>query len=548
MNIILNFCTHIEEPWSEELNVVSLSILHKEMSFAIARITLPSEQWDNKSMKTYVRVGLQKNDQIDTLFFGKITAFPIDVKNGLVTIEAIAEPENYSEQLQNFIQQSKMQNLHEYCYETIIVDDLFYPSKNNPTIFVEGTNDVFFWDMRSNNLFLSNVHHGKRNFIISDEDIIKDSVKIRIAREPYGIVSVALSTKWQRYNRDVVDLYPIIAAHFKSGIINSFTDIKTDLNHMNDKVMGEIKEINPNTTLTKYPMTSPEFSAGKKKCRFRRFYYDGALIADLSHHQLIEETVRFNVVSNKNGRQKHINISLNNIQTPRQYPYWKTYTYYDESETVLYNGHIWKCTEQHKSQTEFDTKNWRNIGVIPDALQDDSCNSFFQTARGKNAIKYAVQKALALMNYSMRHIEINFAIPLHDHFWDIDLDSEIELNLKDIGRLKGKVIQTRMAISYEHRILYITIGCGRNFTLPTNWTPEVHAPENCPQNLVTGVFVENPPEEQINALSKISVNSVQELKKSLQKMPTKIHVKLKTKSPSIHRDIQIPDIVLEKDK
>lgn len=555
MEFIFTWCDSLSQPisWKEDEHIISLEIFQKEFSFASANISIVAS---DKKMRHYARVGLKKDGRIFPIFSGRVTSFPIGFRSNAVQIEMIAEPYDFHRQLMDFRMNSSKQDLHILQQNPIILDDLFYSDEDlkNPTVLLEGSNNIFYWNPSSEKLSLSHINRGSRQLEISPDQILQNSVKVRLAREPYSSISISLSANWIRYQHVAIDIFPWIAQQFQNKHVNSFTDIKANFTKIASSAYCNIREINPNTlgTITNYPTKSCDFSInyGKQKCSFKRFYYDGNIIFNLDYSHQMRETVHFKIKRNtKNIHTKHLNIELKNIQLPKKYQHWKSYVYYCESDFVLENGYTWKCTKSHQSTKEFETEYWEKQSKIPDALSCDSCTSFFATPRGQNSIKYAAQKALALLNYSQRYIEIEFSVQIKD-FFDVSLDDEI--TLKNISNyceeIHGKVIKKQLVATTKHSFIKVTIGCGKllDMNVLNNWIPKIDITPMTSNDIVQSVEIINPPEQQIAALKKIDGHPLSELKQTLQKMTTKIKVIMKpeNKVSLINRDINLPDITV----
>lgn len=150
--------------------------------------------------------------------------------------------------------------------------------------------------------------------------------------------------------------------------------------------------------------------------------------------------------------RKKIFLRLNSIQLPKQYPNWNFFARYKPGDRILFDGFVFECKENHFSGNSFDEKKWNKLEKIPDALVNDSCESFFGTERGKNAIKYALQSAIALVNYSARYVEISFCVDA-TKFVHITINDQITLIGRRFegGKIAGKIIKTRLLVKANKR-------------------------------------------------------------------------------------------------
>lgn len=491
-------------------------------------------------------------------------------------MELIAEPDDYQAKLAAFSDQNLAEfhaiDKHKEEESQILFDDLFFSSDDlkNPTVFLEGNDKIFYWNMKNGELSLSDINRGRRNFEIDGNEILQDSIRVRIAREPYKTINLKLRASWIQYEYGNVDLLPMIAQKFERRLINSFTNIKSGIANLFSEKNGyrlaycNINEINPNAAgvLSDCPVLSPDFyyqanaAAERKKVRFKRFYFDGKLVIDWAYKQKRVETVNVKVVNKSvdQGREKNIYLKLKAIQAPKKYPVWNCFTYYGEGDKTQYKNEIFECSSASVSNENFEPEKWRLVQKMPDALRDDSSSSFFATARGKNAIKYAAQKAIALINYSSRYVEIDFCVEAKK-FIDASVDDQITI-LDDRfsnGRIAGKIVKTRFIGDAERKIIKFTIGCAtadvsQNFEKLNGVKIEIPNDESRinPADIVRKIEIINPPEEQLAALSSATHRSVSELKSELNKRATKIKVSLHplTSTRVVTREVNLPEIAL----
>jgi hypothetical protein len=362
----------------------------------------------------------------------------------------------------------------------------------------------------------------------------------------------------------------MIAQKFSQHMVNSFTDMKSSLEHI-FKISHRngyaprrcrIKEINPNTAgiLSAHPTISPDFFVQKDevstkiKVNFRRFYFDGELLLAWNYRQKRQEVVRLGIINGqyKNGREKSLFLRLNAIQIPKQYPVWSYFTYYGCSTKVIHRGSVFECREGHISGREFEKGKWKFLKKVPDALSDDS-GSFFATNRGKNALKYAIQKAIALAGYSSRYMEMDFCVDAN-RFLSVTVNHRATISDGRFpgGSISGKVIRTKFMANAERKIMKITIGCGgadENYLEKAlAYHPDIQDDDSRvnPGDIVTDIEVKNPPEEQTAHLVQMKAKDISELKDELRKWATKIKISLHPLSTTrvVSRELDLPDVVL----
>ncbi|MDR3187460.1 MAG: hypothetical protein LBT63_03480 [Holosporaceae bacterium] len=567
--------------WRGDEEMISLEISQKECSFASAKVLIASKCTEKLLRKKYAKIGirLEPTAAVRLLFAGRLVAFPLGLSSSSVELELIAEPDDYQLQLKQFSSQHMADHGkidgHLLKNQRILFDDLFFSERDmsNPTIFLEGDSNLFYWDMRSGKLSLSHINRGVKNIDVTGSEILQNSLKVRLAREPYGRINLSLSVSWIQQAAGIIDVYPMIAQKFSCGMVNSFTNIKSSvenifkISHKNGyaPLRCRVREINPNVMgiLKVHPLLSQDFYVKKegepsaKKVNFKRFYFDGELTLGWNYRQKRTEIARVHVINGKSqsGREKNLFLRLNAVQNPRQHPTWNYFTYYGCSNRVQHRGNIFECLEAHVSDREFEKKNWKLIKKIPDALADDFCGSFFATNRGKNALRYAIQKAAALLNYSSRYVEIDFCVGAKN-FMFATVDDQI--TLRDVrfsgDKISGKIIRAQFLGSADQKIMKITIGCRADgsgedyFEKILSYDPAIGEDDSKvhPGDIVTEIEVKNSPEEQMERLAQLKAQDVSELKSELKKHATRIKISLHPINTMrvITREIDLPDVVL----
>ncbi len=578
MKLIFDWCDSFGEKksiWRKDEQMISMEISQKECGFAVAKVVIFTKHSNSYIKKRYAKIGVQFADgRTEVLFSGRVVAFPSGFGSSSTEIELISEPSDYHQQLSDFCEKSmntyKQQDVQ--SQENYQFDDLFFSNDDlrNPTAFLEADNKLFYWNMKNGRLSLSDIHHGMETININGNEILQNSLKVRLSREPYKSVNVTISASWLQYESGYIDLLSMIAPHFDEGKINSFTNIKPALENLckfhersgYTLLFKDVYETNPSGITGQYPLISPEFSVQGKKVRFKRFYFDGQLICGWQYKQKRTEHVSVRIVNDyaETGREKTLRFKLNALQLPKKYPTWQAYSYYENCDKVIFWGKVYRCTENHVSEQRFDVTKWTFIENVPDALPNDACRSFFSTIRGKNAIKYAIKRAIALMNYSQRYVEIDFCVNAEKYLLDATLANCVKISDARFqnGYIVGKIIKTKFIANAEHRLLKITIGCQSDaisqdvFEKLKELSIEIAEDKTpiLPSDIVKNVEIQNTPAEQLAVIGNADVNNIYELKDVLNKHATKIKLTLHPQNTvrEIVSEINLPDFTIQKEE
>jgi hypothetical protein len=575
MKIIFDWCSTFHEEknnWRSDEEIIALEIFQKECGFAVAKVSLGARNLNELLDKKYAKIGVQRQEKVDLLFSGRLVAFPVGLSSSTMELELISEPDDYQAQLCKFSRENfnRHRSIDKHRENTgpILFDDLFFSANDlkNPTIFLEGDNKIFYWNMQNGELSLSHMNLGRRNFNVDGNEILQNSVRVRMAREPYRAVNLRLSASWIQHEYGIIDLIPPMAQKFTRRVINSFTNIKSGIENIFSERNGyklahcNIREINPMGIDRAHPVLSPDFYVssdqpeGGKKVLFKRFYFDGKLILSWAYKQKRIETVNVKIVNSSSGRgrEKDLRLRLNAIQLPKKYQEWNHFTYYGYGDKIQRRGSILKCKTPHLSCENFEEDKWSFEEKIPDAMTDETSSSFFAKVRGKNALRYAMQKAVALINYSSRYVEIDFCVEAKN-FMFATLDDQITIRDRRFrnGSVTGKITKIRFIGNADHRIIKFTVGCGnadRNFEKLDAYEIKIAEDDSKinPADIVKNIEIKNPPEEQISILSSMAARDVSELQRELERHPTKIKISLHPLSTTkvVTREITLPDLNL----
>lgn len=382
MNLIFDWSDDFYEKkdeWRGDEKMLSLEIFQRECCFSSAKITIFCDDNLRKkglsSSKKYVKIGAQYFEKqengsiishIDLIFSGRLVAFPLALEKSAIQLEFISEPPDYQQQLEAFLQQNiseyKKADKYKISAHPLNFDELFFSENDmqNPTVFLEGDSKCFYWDMRSGKLSLSDVNRGQKNIEIDGSSILKKSLKISLAREPYKNISINLSANWTQRTSGLIDLYPFIAKKFKEGIVCSFTDINDKIKKLcvlrsddYDALSCSVNEADPSALipLQTFAKASRKFLIKKVdsnrtddeiqkpeniEVQFKKFYFYGEMLFCWHRKQKLSESININVVNSKieRGREKKIFVRLNAIQLPKEYPYWNFFTRYRSGDKV----------------------------------------------------------------------------------------------------------------------------------------------------------------------------------------------------------------------
>lgn len=472
-----------------ENEIFGIRVTNRSNSLAIAEIDLSVEKIDDMKNIYNERVEIFACDNENTtkLFCGKTANFIKENKNGIITIRAIAKIENF-QMLDEILENFKKSEMYS---ENLDLGDIKEQVINNQPY-------SYYYDDKNNQIKLTSIIDIKNPKKISSEMYFQDSMRIRHINSRISNINVSIEAQWVQSSDGDINLYHMIAAKFKNGIINSLTDISKNW-------------LNIEKSLSKSSYKIMEFylrqiaAPGKgmacsnlvetqdgQKVLFKRFWYDGALKLYWSYSQKYKEYAKFSI---KNT----------------------TFPYHETSE--------------HQ----------KNISVkIPiKHIQDNSIKSFFSTNDGKIAIRNFASQAFSALLAAERNIEVKITGDFK-YLNKITIDDTVELTDKQfqVGKFIGKVVEKNTNISGNSRICTLRmLGTNRdlrnfdytqfmgtiNKKLEKNEDNKLHLSID---DIVKSIEIINPPEYQNESIQRNTHQNIAELRRRLSSIATGFKVNL----------------------
>lgn len=431
--------------WKNCEEIFSLEISQSTNCFAFAKILVKNSQ--NIYNKKFAKIGI--SDQLDrddlnikTIFVGKIMSIPIESLFSCVELELISEPPDYCVQ----INQSK-EKLNEKPY----YDNLFdrYEQSTQDIEILNGRTSTFYWDKATGKLSVVDIIDGNCKKVIKSNKIFKNSIKMHNIGKSIDVIKIKLEVQWMQKISGVLNLGDVIASKFKHGYVNSFVHFEKEWKNLSfslEKNGYKIIEslIFKKSLLCNLPVASKVFDTFEdkenKKVQFKRFWYETRLNVYWQYLQPRKESIDLtvkNFISTNTSRQKNVHIKLQAIQLDQQYPYWNKHTKYFIDDIIINKGVIYKCIKNNEIGEELDENHWIVVGNVPDALCDESANSFFDTNRGRQAIMHALLRASSYIKYSAMCNEITFCGSIDD-FYHISVGNQLHIEILPSDALNEK--------------------------------------------------------------------------------------------------------------
>lgn len=197
----------------EDEEVYRLTISQSEGDFASAEVELknPSQGLLNPARKKRVFISYQDGASVNLLFSGRIVGFPSDLSTETIMVEYIAQPSDWEQVQDAFIQTLKVSP---YYNELFIADD----RRDNPSEILQARSSLLYWDRATNQISLSDIVEGSQTVDLG-KNVIYDTVRSEIADPPLNKVNVIVEAQWEQFGIGEVDAGLAIKEQFTNTAI-----------------------------------------------------------------------------------------------------------------------------------------------------------------------------------------------------------------------------------------------------------------------------------------------------------------------------------------
>ncbi|MES2252814.1 MAG: hypothetical protein V4482_03910 [Pseudomonadota bacterium] len=408
----------------EDLRIFKCVISQRETEAAVARLLTDSAIESSKDAKRHTKeprhgiISFYDGTKARVLMRGKLVHIPRYAADGLLEWELNAEAVDAAAQINRLVEKLKADPTFESGFYTHVgLADV-----------LESRMEIMCWDRETGRLALSNILHGTKHEIITDE-ILGDSLVVKMGVTPVNAVHVTMEVNWQQRYTDVINLAPLIARKFTCGIINTLTigALAKSWPHEGDKI-GLVKT-RKNTGyhvvkswLKRLPKglngfastTVPLYmSENGKEPRLRTFHhgwFKGCLWVNWEYKQPCREVVEFSMLNASpvaGGQVRHLQFRL--------------------ADADAY-------------------------------LEKASAATVLRTDRGNRLLTYAKRVAQAHIVGASRQLEVEFCVPF-ERLWHVNLDTTLDVAYEGLpgGRVVGKVISYQLRATSKCWVVWVKI-------------------------------------------------------------------------------------------
>jgi len=473
----------------EDEMVFGIRVSQAEGEFAKAEVEIenPGIALLNGARKRFCLISYSLDEESPPLplFRGRVSGFPSDIMSQTVTLEFIAEPEGYKDDLAALAETLKTAPF----WDDLFVDD---GSLDDPVEVLEARSALFHWDRRTGALTVSDYLVGEE-FLDLDQDWFEDSLRPSLTSPPLTAVNVVLKAEWEQRSTGRVDIAPILRAKLSDQFWDAATytpqDFENCLPKPGDSIgsgsgwtIERVKVVRKGRRFkaVDYYVSgqTPQGVPIPRFLRMARHQYDiDDVIAKWEYSQKRREKAKFTVeqgcqpLLSEAGRTETLELSLQDVSKDRTTPVWIPGTAYSVGNIVMYGSRPWRCVTAHAAETfqpvlydlgaGTSVTRWTREPEDSSAIGRADRDAFLDTARGKQAVEHAILLAQAKLRASLRAVELTVEGRWNE-LAEIDLRHSVRIAGPGIpgGEATGKLIRYEMSTSGDAEpVVSITIGC-----------------------------------------------------------------------------------------
>lgn len=398
----------------EDLHVFDLKISQSEGEFAKAALEIlnPNIGFLDPSRKKRIYISCDVGDLHPKLLFsGRIIAYPSDLSSEFVTIEYLAQPNDWVDVQDDFIQTLKVSP---YYNELFIAPE----ERNEPHEVLSSYSSLIYWDRSSNEIKLSDFIQGE-SVIDIGENIFFDTLSTSFGDPPINRILLNIEAQWRQIGVGEVDVEKGIRETFENSSIPS----------------PQINTLTPNT-----------FENGWRRIRIPKGYtaIENDLIAVANNFGLTQSNLKSGIATvDGNVYKTSQSIPINAPRTCSVPRIWyaarlKLLAEYlqkrRENVVLELNCSTQDYTLGEDVVEELSLRIQDPVSSINGAVLDPRKSSFFLnddftifTDYGKDAIEYGLLRARARLIKGARSVEVSFDCPIDDVI-DITCDHTIKFS------------------------------------------------------------------------------------------------------------------------
>lgn len=491
------FSDNIQNYTREDISVFSLRISQNEAELATAEVEI-----ENPGLGYLLSLGKRKAVISESLgsgetvvrFRGSLVGIPTELAGEFCVLEFIAERETTSEEIKELAATLKTGDGY---------DPLFYDEDaDDPKSALDARVADFYVDRRTLDVAISNALQGSKTIDVGS-DIIDGSLQISVNEPPLSEITQTVEVEWEQVAVGAVNAAGKIRERFP------FVDQGGNFSDMSTCTPDDFEQMFPGSGGNFDASTGWSFMRNNLQ---RVGYFDKTLRGwtyerDMNGYIVPEKyevdigvstykldsflcryeyrqprreklTIKLNtsyqaVLGEVERKETLDPVLLNNVLEDRITPAWQQDTVYEVGQVVRYNGRNWKCVASHQSGQTFEvvrivsisgpnltTTLWQREARDASPLGDARRYSYFETDRGQQSVRHALERVRAYAMRRMRFLNVSVTIPWNDQTAEIDTDSSLRFTSRHVpgGAMIGKVTSYELRASDGVREIDVTLG------------------------------------------------------------------------------------------
>ncbi len=412
----------------EDEDVFKLVISQNEGEFARAEVEIrnPRQGLLAPARKTRVFISCDVAGTAELMFSGRVVGYPSDISEETVSLEYIAQPEDWETTQAAFLDSLKVSP---YWNDLFASED----KRSELAYILAGRSALLHWDRKTGALSLSDIIEGCQSIDLGPE-VIFDTVRAEVGDPPIQQINVVIEAQWEQLGYGVVDCMPQIKAAFintaiPTSQINTLTPeafedgwsgvrISSGYSLLESKLSAvaddfELEQTDLRSGLATvsavdFPRANGD-TTGDRECSVPRVWYDGTLQLSASYKQKRREVFTTSLVADIQ------NFSLRGNESEDLYLRLQAPTALAQGSTLDVGKHSFYWNKTTLTLTDY----------------------------GREVVEHALMRARARLIKSSRAVEVRFSANVEDL---IDVDCDTSLRFED-DRLPGGSIQGKV-ISY----------------------------------------------------------------------------------------------------
>lgn len=432
----------------QDEKVMDIVISQAEGEFATAKVSIKASPSSYASLGRRAVISFRPEDHLPIvpLIVGTVTAIPRGLRGQSVELELIAQRDDWEE-------------LRDTLIDTLAVAPFFDPlfvsadKIRDPAEVLNGRAAMLHWDRLSGEPSISYIDRSSSAVREVDSAVLYGSVGIELEGTPIRRTTVEVTAAWQQDASVVSDVawdhgatrnlkvvaheacqaaWPKPQMEIGGGWSVEQSSLK--FGQPRFEKLGEIK-----SGSEVYSGDVPVYTATSDKVVLRN-----------KRAQARSETVKVVCKTRfsagiKSSETDAEAITLRRVfGTGDEFEPWQPTVSYDVGDVVFYSGRLCECSTAHTATYAFNAARW----TVLESSAGKIGASFFETSRGKAAIRHAVKRGFARLRYAARCVRVSFQAPLVD-WHDVSLDDMLHVYDARLpgGSACGKVVQYELSAS-----------------------------------------------------------------------------------------------------